>query len=65
MYASFASGVASAMKSSTPALAAMLLAVSGLSPVTITVRTPIFFRRSKRSRMPGFRMSSSTTMPTI
>ena len=35
------SGVASARKSSTPASAAIALAVSGLSPVIITVRMPI------------------------
>ena len=51
------------MKSSTPACSAMLAAVSGLSPVTMTVRRPIFRSRSKRSRMPGLRMSSSTTTP--
>ena len=39
--ASFASGVASARKSSTPASSAILAAVSRLSPVTITVRMPI------------------------
>ena len=36
-----ASGVASASKSSTPASSAILAAVSGLSPVTMTVRMPI------------------------
>ena len=36
-----ASGVASARKSSTPASSAMAAAVSGLSPVIITVRMPI------------------------
>ncbi len=35
------SGVASARKSSTPASAAIAAAVSGLSPVIITVRMPI------------------------
>ena len=53
------------MKSSTPACSAMVAAVSGLSPVTITVRRPIRRSRSNRSRMPGFKMSSSTTMPAI
>ena len=43
----------------------MALAVSGLSPVTITVRRPIRRSRSKRSAMPGLRMSSSTTMPAM
>ena len=41
MAASFVSGVASAMKSSTPASAAMAAAVSGLSPVIMTVLMPI------------------------
>ena len=41
---SFVSGVAWARKSSTPASAAIAAAVSGLSPVIITVRMPI--RRS-------------------
>ena len=40
MSASLLSGVASARKSSTPASAAMAAAVSGLSPVIITVRMP-------------------------
>ena len=53
MYSILSSGLASAMKSSTPAFSAMYFAVSGLSPVTITVFTPILRRRSKRSRMPG------------
>ena len=43
----------------------MAFAVSGLSPVTITVRRPIFRSRSNRSRMPGLRMSSSTTRPAM
>ena len=46
------SGVASARKSSTPASSAMALAVSGLSPVIITVRMPIRRISSNRSRMP-------------
>ena len=46
--ASFCSGVASARKSSTPASAAMARAVSGLSPVIITVRMPM--SRSCRNR---------------
>ena len=60
-----ASGVAWAMKSSTPACSAIALAVSGLSPVTMTVRRPISRSRSNRSRMPGLRMSSSFTTPTM
>ena len=43
----------------------MALAVSGLSPVTMTVRRPMRRSRSKRSRMPGLRMSSSTTRPAM
>ena len=50
--ASLSSGVASARKSSTPASSAIALAVSGLSPVIITVRMPIRRISSKRSRMP-------------
>ena len=46
------SGVASARKSSTPASSAIACAVSGLSPVIITVRMPIARSSSKRSRMP-------------
>ena len=65
MYASFDSGVASATKSSTPACCAMAAAVSGLSPVIMTVRRPIRRNRSKRWRMPGLRMSSRTTTPTM
>ena len=41
MRASLSSGLAWAMKSSTPASAAIAAAVSGLSPVIITVRMPI------------------------
>ncbi len=41
MSAIFASGVASAKKSSTPASWAIAAAVKGLSPVIITVRMPI------------------------
>ena len=51
------SGVASARKSSTPASCAIAAAVSGLSPVIITVRMPIARRRSNRSRMPPFTTS--------
>ena len=48
----FASGVASARKSSTPASRAIAAAVRGLSPVIITVRMPMARKRSKRSLMP-------------
>ena len=55
--ASFASGVASARKSSTPASSAITAAVTRLSPVIITVRMPIRRSSSKRSRMPPLTMS--------
>ena len=51
------SGVACARKSSTPASAAIDAAVSGLSPVIITVLMPIARSASKRSRMPPLTMS--------
>ena len=54
---SFASGVASARKSSTPDSSAIFAAVSRLSPVTITVRMPIARSWSKRSRMPSLTTS--------
>ncbi len=57
MSAILSSGVASARKSSTPASSAIAAAVSGLSPVIITVRMPIARSWSKRSRMPGFTVS--------
>ena len=53
MSASLSSGVASARKSSTPASRAIVAAVSGLSPVIMTVRMPIARSRSKRSFMPA------------
>ena len=53
----FASGVASARKSSTPASCAMAAAVSGLSPVIITVRMPIWRIWSNLSRIPCFTTS--------
>jgi magnesium-transporting ATPase (P-type) len=40
-----------------PVSAAIAAAVSGLSPVIITVRTPICGNSAKRSRMPPLRMS--------
>ena len=49
IYSILSSGFASAIKSSTPAFSAIYFAVNGLSPVTITVFTPILRRRSKRS----------------
>ena len=57
------SGVASARKSSTPASVAMAAAVSGLSPVTMTVRMPMARSSSKRSVMPGFTVSFSRITP--
>ena len=44
------SGLASARKSSTPASSAIAFAVSGLSPVIMTVRMPIRRSSSNRSR---------------
>ena len=61
--ASFASGVASARKSSMPASAAMAAAVSGLSPVIITVRMPMRRSSAKRSRIPPLTMSFSWIAP--
>ena len=57
------SGVASARKSSTPACAAIAFAVSGLSPVIITVRMPIARISANRSAMPGLTTSDSSTTP--
>ena len=51
------SGVASARKSSTPDSSAMALAVSGLSPVIMTVRMPIARISANRSAMPCLTMS--------
>ncbi|CAM5652298.1 hypothetical protein SHIRM173S_05628 [Streptomyces hirsutus] len=66
--ASLSSGVASARKSSTPASSEIALAVSGLSPVIMTVRMPMVRMWSNRSRMPSlttsFRwMTPSTRAP--
>ncbi len=55
--ASLSSGVAWARKSSTPDSAAIAAAVSGLSPVIMTVRMPIRRNSAKRSRMPPLTMS--------
>ena len=57
------SGVASARKSSTPASSAIAFAVSGLSPVIITVRIPIARSSSKRLRRPSLTTSFSWTTP--
>ena len=51
------SGVASARKSSTPDSSAMALAVSGLSPVIMTVLMPILRISANRSAMPSLTMS--------
>ena len=61
--ASLSSGVASARKPSTPASRAIASAVRGLSPVIITVRSPMRRSCSKRSRMPGFTTSDRATTP--
>jgi len=63
MYSSLSSGLASAIKSSTPAFSAIYFAVRGLSPVTITVLTPILRRRSKRSRIPVLMISCNSMTP--
>ncbi len=63
MRCSLSSGRASAMKSSTPASAAIAAAVSGLSPVIITVRTPIARSWAKRSRTPCLTTSERATTP--
>ncbi|CPU18192.1 Uncharacterised protein [Mycobacteroides abscessus] len=60
---SLSSGVASATKSSTPASAAICLAVNGLSPVTMTVRIPMARIWAKRSAIPGFTTSESLITP--
>ena len=65
MYSILSSGFASAIKSSTPAFWAIYFAVNGLSPVTITVFTPILRNRSKRSRIPGFIISCNSITPRI
>ena len=60
---SLSSGFACARKPSTLASAAMAAAVSGLSPVIITVLIPIERSCSKRSWMPPLRMSLRFTTP--
>src|SRR5215470_1291530 len=60
---SFASGVASGRKSSTPASAAMAAAVRRLSPVIITVLMPIRRSSANRSLMPPLTMSFSSITP--
>jgi hypothetical protein len=58
------SGVASARKSSTPASEAMAAAVTGLSPVIITVRRPMRRRSAKRAFTPGLTTSLRWMTPT-
>ena len=65
MRASFISGVAWARKSSTPASAAMAAAVSGLSPVIITVRMPMARSWAKRSLMPPLTTSFRKITPRV
>ena len=63
MSAILSSGVASARKPSTPASSAMAAAVSGLSPVIITVRMPIARSWSNRSLIPGLTVSFRRITP--
>ena len=63
MNAIFSSGVACAMKSSTPASLAMVAAVRGLSPVIITVLMPIRRNSANRSTRPSLTVSLSSMMP--
>src|ERR1035441_10074907 len=56
-------GVACARKSSVPASAAMAAAVSGLSPVIMTVRIPMARSCWKRSRIPPLTTSFKCTTP--
>ena len=58
------SGFASAMKSSTPASRAIVAAVRGLSPVTMTVRMPIRRNSANRSTRPSLTVSLSSMSPT-
>lgn len=57
------SGVASARKSSTPASSAIARAVSGLSPVIMTVLMPMRRSSANRSRMPCLTTSLRWTTP--
>ncbi len=62
---SLSSGVAWAMKSSTPDSAAIAPAVSGLSPVIMTVRIPILRSWAKRSLIPPLTTSLSSITPKV
>ena len=53
------------MKSSTPASAAIAAAVSGLSPVIITVLIPILRNCAKRSLIPPLTTSLSSIVPSV
>ena len=53
------------MKSSTPDSAAIAPAVSGLSPVIMTVRMPILRNCAKRSLIPPLTMSLSSMTPSV
>ena len=63
MSAIFASGVASARKSSTPASSAITAAVTRLSPVIMIVRMPMRRSSSNRSLMPPLTMSFKWITP--
>ena len=63
MSASLSSGVASARTSSTPDSAAIARAVTGLSPVIITVVMPMVRSSANRSAIPGLTTSESSTTP--
>ena len=63
MNAILSSGRASATKSSTPASRAIVAAVRRLSPVIITVRTPIRRNSANRAARPGLTVSLSSIRP--
>ena len=63
MKAILSSGVACAMKSSTPASLAIVAAVRGLSPVIMTVRMPILRNSANRSTSPSLTVSLSSIRP--
>src|ERR1035438_1505853 len=65
MRPSFISGVAWARKSSTPASAAIAAAVSGLSPVIITVRMPMARSCANRSLIPPLTTSLRKMTPSV
>ena len=65
IYFSLVSGVASAMKSSTPASDAIAAAVKGLSPVIITLLIPILRKSARRALISGLTISLRCTTPKI